>query len=412
MVQFLADNPAELKHLQRQGNLVVERFEALDEEYSAEGEPFPYHRSIEETFSADQLNFKRGLLNQLHSHLLPALGRQIGSLSRLLDPSRLRSEPGLTLNLILSIQSELNHTLKQIQSALYIVCPYSAASTSTRTNDQHRREFKSFRIDGMFDLIAKYSTMTAMSLIFSEANALLKQLDLSTKPYEVYELEMTDIPSIVSSIADNTADSWKAIELTIEWLQGSELNLVQLRWPEEIRAINETLQTLLSLTDSTSTSNEHDELSGITLLSKPAIQLAKSLTPIVKLSRLFFNKLSKRGMNRKRLPLFTEMRSDQLKSLAGLAREVSYNLGKISESVRKTSTVRDNTTSVQCTRLAEKIETRFESSVLLISFYFVPLIADTDVQNYYKTWLATWFLQLNLAMQKLRADIEWFGNTI
>ncbi|KAA1071369.1 hypothetical protein PGT21_005220 [Puccinia graminis f. sp. tritici] len=411
MVQFLTDNPAELKYLQRQGNLVVERFEALDEEYSAEGEPFPYHRSIEETFSADQLNFKRGLLNQLHSHLLPALGRQIESLSRFLDPSRLRSEPGLTLNLILSIQSELDHTLKQIQSALYIVCPYSAASTSTRTNDQHRREFKSFRIDGMFDLIAKYSTMTAMSLMFKEANALLKQLDLSTKPYEAYELDYPDIPSLVFSIADNTTDSWKVIESSIEWLQGSELDLVQLRWPEEIRAIDETLQTILSLTDSTSTSNERDQLSGITLLSKPAIQLAKSLTPIVKLSRLFFNKLSKRGMNRKRLPLFTEMRSDQLKSLAGLAREVSYNLGKISESVRKTSTVRDNTTSVQCTRLAEKIETRFESSVLLISFYFVPLIADTDVQKYYKTWLATWLLQLNLAMQKLRDDIEWFGNT-
>ncbi|WAQ86314.1 hypothetical protein PtA15_7A40 [Puccinia triticina] len=65
------------------------------------------------------------------------------------------------------------------------------------------------------------------------------------------------------------------------------------------------------------------------------------------------------------------------------------------------------------TLTAEKFESCFESSVLLIAFYIVPLIPDTNgfpTQKYYQSWLTTWHLQLSLAMQNLRAAAKLFGN--
>jgi hypothetical protein len=264
----------------------------------------------------------------------------------------------------------------------------------------------------MLDLIAKKLTMIGMLLICWTSSALLEQIGLSTKPYKFYKSDSTDIPTLSWSIARNVYHSWENIGRLIKWLEGSELDLVQLCWPEMIRQIDADVQKIFSLINSTATSTEKDGRSKIRPLSKPVHQLAQSVLPIFKLSRLFFNKLSKHGMNRKRLPLFTEMCSDQLKSLADLATKVCLDIDGLLEFLQNMNTVQRNATGIQCNQLAEKIKSCFKSSVLIISFYFVPLIPDTNglpAQNYYKT--ATWFLQLNLAMQKFRDNYKWFSNT-
>ncbi|KAI9601203.1 hypothetical protein H4Q26_001007 [Puccinia striiformis f. sp. tritici PST-130] len=111
--------------------------------------------------------------------------------------------------------------------------------------------------------------------------------------------------------------SSEEIKLAIEWLEGSEFDLVRKHGPWRCR-INLQLEMLMDLINRTTQLEEDEEH-----LSESATQLGKSLLPIIKLSRLFINKLMMRGMNKKYLPLFTEMRSDQMESLAGLARDVN-----------------------------------------------------------------------------------------
>ncbi|KAH9453123.1 hypothetical protein MJO28_007929 [Puccinia striiformis f. sp. tritici] len=63
--------------------------------------------------------------------------------------------------------------------------------------------------------------------------------------------------------------------------------------------------------------------SGDEQVSQPLVQLAKSFIPFIKLSRLFFGKLSRERMSRKRGPFCTEMSSYQLDLLETSVQTIS-----------------------------------------------------------------------------------------
>ncbi|KAI9624850.1 hypothetical protein H4Q26_016625 [Puccinia striiformis f. sp. tritici PST-130] len=96
--------------------------------------------------------------------------------------------------------------------------------------------------------------------------------------------------------------AYELIDCTIECIKGSELDLAQTYWKSDLKGINDRLLEYQILVDShTHYSPENHEEPREKLLRKPVIQLAKVAIPLIKFSRLFFSKLSTRGMNVKRL---------------------------------------------------------------------------------------------------------------
>ncbi|POW13862.1 hypothetical protein PSTT_03431 [Puccinia striiformis] len=135
---------------------------------------------------------------------------------------------------------------------------------------------------------------------------------------------------------------------------------------------------------------------------EPVIHLAKLLIPIMKLSRLFFNKISVRGINTKRLPLFTEMCSEQIESLAMSHGSVSSSFVHILSLLDAADRAPGVVPHVHFIGSVRCLKNIFEAPLLIVLLYLVPAIPDTDgfpIQNYYKNWLITWNTQRILATE-------------
>ncbi|KNE93682.1 hypothetical protein PSTG_12963 [Puccinia striiformis f. sp. tritici PST-78] len=121
--------------------------------------------------------------------------------------------------------------------------------------------------------------------------------------------------------------------------------------------------------------------------SLEATRLSQVALSVAKLSRIFINKLSKRGMNMKGFPLYTEMCSVELMILSRLAREVVDSVDRISFNVERALTSNMD-------RLTEILEKPSISSLVLVNKHALPPMPDTinfHIQSYFKTWSAAWF---------------------
>ncbi|KAH9441668.1 hypothetical protein Pst134EA_032720 [Puccinia striiformis f. sp. tritici] len=109
---------------------------------------------------------------------------------------------------------------------------------------------------------------------------------------------------------------------TITWFDGLESDIVEDHWRISTFRIDNLLHELLILVDPTVYPTHHSINEKRRFVLQPVIELTKSLITIIKLCRLFFKKLSQQGMNKKQLPLHTDMNSKQIKCLCELAEDV------------------------------------------------------------------------------------------
>ncbi|KAI7950131.1 hypothetical protein MJO28_008952 [Puccinia striiformis f. sp. tritici] len=344
----------------------------------------------------DQIDLKSDLLFQLHSSYLPQLRHQITTLSESLEPSDLLENPQSKFNFISEIQSDLDRTLDQIFSATRVICRLPMELPTIRINDHHLKFFKTYRL---------YKLQYALTMSFSDAISsfchycrnLIQELKLTTQKLN----RKPDIAYTREQLLSAACESRFMIEEAMICANGSEFDMVQLEWQNEKRGIHESLQKLSSMIKPSNLAAEEENRSKRKPLSESAIQLARSVVPIMKLSRLFFDKMSKQGMNQKKLPLSTTMCSDQLITISELAQHIDSQISTILESLGDADTYHEPDISKKLTEAVQQIETHFDAGIILILLHFVPIIPDTDgfpVQNYYKDWLATWNTQLSIAV--------------
>ncbi|POW21203.1 hypothetical protein PSHT_02660 [Puccinia striiformis] len=247
------------------------------------------HQGDRQDPSIEAAELNKDLRNRVHSNLFPILRHQIIIASRALDPINLSGEPLSTLQSILMIQSQLDHTLNQFPSALQRIGRVMSTLRSGRTNDQYLKEFKYFRGGGLFYL---YTSRVIKELVklFKQSYRLIRQMGLSFERNH----DPTRIDATRQLILEHTSSACKEIDSAIEWLEGSEFDLVQWDWPSEICNINEQLEDLMYLINHASL-DQADSKPTNELLNQRNMRLAKTIPPIVKLSRLFLEKLSRRG---------------------------------------------------------------------------------------------------------------------
>ncbi|POV97370.1 hypothetical protein PSTT_15086 [Puccinia striiformis] len=139
----------ELEYL-RMGALAAQGFRRLSEKYR---EPTDQNRnailSELDALSIDDATTtsKERLLNDLQYHLLPALRLHLANISRLLTPSYLCVGFESKIKRVLAIQLEIERTIDPIKSHINLLCPErSISATANRADDQHLKQFKSYRL--------------------------------------------------------------------------------------------------------------------------------------------------------------------------------------------------------------------------------------------------------------------------
>ncbi|POV95379.1 hypothetical protein PSHT_15696, partial [Puccinia striiformis] len=331
-----------------------------------------YSTSDEEGLVVDQIELKQDLICQLHSRHLPQLRLQVVMLSEALEPSRLLEDPSSKFKCILEIQSDINRTLDQIFFTTRTLCPLSMKAYS-RANDQHLTALKTYRRIGLQFRLTELLFDDIEDLFDTSCN-LIRELELTTSGDD----DGLDVDHSREQLLSTTSRCLATIDSALTWANGSEFDMVQDEWRNEKRGVYEKLQALSRMIHPSNPSTKMKHSDKIKPLSGPVIQLAKTVVPIMKLSTLFFDKLSQRGMNRKRLPLFTKMCSYQLRVVGELAQYISGQLRQIVGTLKKADAIPRQTTSNELIKFVKQLETYFISGAYLILLHFVPIIPDTD----------------------------------
>ncbi|KAH9447408.1 hypothetical protein MJO28_015534 [Puccinia striiformis f. sp. tritici] len=159
----------------QQGQLVIDEFERLRSKFSGM-EPHPDQAPIEVPILTHPIDTIRvdsyeGILTEW----LSELGRQVGTLSRLIDPEDIRKDPGANLIRLLELQPALDHNLTRIADSIAFICP-RPAHTSRRVDDQQLRQFKSYPLNELAE--CSWGIQLFMSFVFASACNHLERLDL------------------------------------------------------------------------------------------------------------------------------------------------------------------------------------------------------------------------------------------
>ncbi|KNE92127.1 hypothetical protein PSTG_14460 [Puccinia striiformis f. sp. tritici PST-78] len=338
------------------------------------------------------IDSREALSDELLSEVFPLLASQLATLSLLLNQESIRQHPGSNLMRLSELQPALDYSMTRVGDSMAHISPLPL-NTSERVDDQQLKQFKSYRLN---KLASKSTDLQYhIYIAFASASAHLAALNLC-RGSRTRDRRFLDV--YMSLIRGASVD----IDSMIQLLSGSELVAAKGYWERGMRGMTEQFsKAVVSLGSSADHLELQQEFQGRQFVRQPVIHLTQSFIPVIKLSRLFFNKLTGPGLNTRRLPAYTEMNSKQLKRWFESAQKSNGYLFEIwSLLLAAAGAPEGNPVNTQeILETAESLISHFEAQMLLVLLYIVPLIPETDPDhNYYKNWFATWNIQFILAI--------------
>ncbi|KAA1100765.1 hypothetical protein PGTUg99_025243 [Puccinia graminis f. sp. tritici] len=373
----------------KQGDLAIKGFELLSAHLFHW--PSTFTRDTPADLSIGRLRSKKDIHTQLHSSLLPLLRQHLNSIAEALDDLiELRRDPAPKIQRVLELQPNLHRILDQIIRTLDEIIPGKIAEPS-QTNDQHFEEFKTYRLYGLDDCIRDRLEFGIINFL-SNSRGIIEELKLPARKR---------FPASIGGLCFFNS----AFNQTIKWLKGSELHIIPDLWEIPIRDTYEAHEEYFRLT--------HPEADPP--MSHAAIQLARSIIPIIKLSKLFFQKLLREGlMERKQVPLFTEMCSHQMYSLHKSSEEYGESVMSLVFRLEDAHLYPPADTSSSLIQNIQALSSHFQSYVSLAELYMTPLFPDINgvsAQIYFKTWFITWNTLFLTATQNAIQAANVFAQT-
>ncbi|KAI7950169.1 hypothetical protein MJO28_008990 [Puccinia striiformis f. sp. tritici] len=205
-----------------------------------------------------------------------------------------------------------------------------------------------------------------------------------------------------------TDTCFEAIERAINWLRGSELDNIQVAWTDQRYDIDNNLGKYLDFVDRKRDSNNQRQL---TPFDEQMLKLAKLVIPIIKLHGLFIDKLSERGMNRKPLPKFTTMCTDQLNTIDELPEKVNDIIWTLLGVLSDSDSTEEESTYRVLSQTMQSLDNQFKDPFLLILIYFLPIVPDTDgfpTRKYFNDWFVTWKTSFTIAISNFISAVPAF----
>jgi hypothetical protein len=317
--------------------------------------------------SIGRLRSKKDVYTQLHSSLLPLLKQYFNSVAEALhDSTELRKDPAPKIQRVLEIQPYLHRTLDQMIRIIDDIIPGKVPEPS-QTNDQHFEHFKCYRLYGLKDCIRGDLYCQMVDCLYVSC-IIIEELKLPATKRS---------PRPMCSQSSLNA----AFDTTLKWLDGSELHIIPDLWKESIEDNFGAKSAYFDRSDPPSDPPT----------SQAAIQLARSIFAIIKLSKLFFVKLSRKPVKGKPVPLFTEMSSQQLYSLQKSPEEYGYSVMDLVSHLGGADL--HPPTCLSLIQDIQVLSNDLQSVVPLVALYIAPLFPDINgvsAQIYFKTWLITW----------------------
>ncbi|KAI9624107.1 hypothetical protein KEM48_009129 [Puccinia striiformis f. sp. tritici PST-130] len=333
--------------------------------------------------STEKVDSNEALLNKLFSELLPLLARQLNTLSLLLNPEDIRRDPGSKLTRLSELQLAIDHSMTRVAYSMALICP-RPLHTFDRVDDHKLERFKSFWLNKLVESIGdmQFQVSVALNAACEHIEALNLCIVHEFMEDTVCEfMEGRGSPVYAGSIYIPSA----FINSTIKLRSESELTVAIRLWKLGAHMMPKQLRQAIG---SLGSSPDHVEIRGLPssrqVVRESVIHLTEHLLSIMKLSRLFFNKILRSGINREGLPAYTEMNSKQLRCLCNSACNVPLIYPDLWISYKQLKDLFQRTS-------------RFEALLLLFRTYLVPLIRQTD-QDHYKNWFAIWDTQFTLAV--------------
>jgi hypothetical protein len=234
--------------------------------------------------------------------------------------------------------------------------------------------------------------------IFEKADNLIQQMELSSAPSNS---SWSDIESLKKSLNLTVCCTSDTIKSITDCFQASELAIAQDSWRHQRLRIEKLHQSVLEGLNSSTHTAGNVKQSSDQFVGQSVIQLARLTLPIFKLSKIFFAKLSKRGLTEERFPIHTEISSDQIAILAESVEHVAEDLRELKFHLESANLRDGDARSEDFVRIAGSLKNCFVFPLLLVSMYFIPLIPDPEglqLQKYYQNWCVTWNNQMALAI--------------
>jgi hypothetical protein len=192
----------------------------------------------------------------------------------------------------------------------------------------------------------------------------------------------------------------KKIDRTIKWINRHKFINIQELWDFGVCNYEKQMAGLFDLMNqaihATKTEDDNSKFSeDLVILEKHAIPLARSLIPILILSRLFFQKIARYGLHKMPLKPFTDMNSYQLGTLHDTTGFIARDLSEIIALVTGESMEYDRNNDTDIAKCISdsitKLIHRFNSNALLVIMYIMPLIphsipSPNDLHHFLLAW--------------------------
>ncbi|WAQ85444.1 hypothetical protein PtA15_6A72 [Puccinia triticina] len=436
---------------ERLGCLIAEQFESLlgrclliDHDQM--------HKRAARSLTADQIDVGTNLLAELQTSFLPSLRQQLAGILASLDLGALEKDPRPKFTDTQEIAGQLDNTLSQISTSINSLAPL-IPHQSLYSRDRHYGIMKGFRSRHILNQIVGLMSRE-LRLLFDHHALFIRCWTFSDDNRPTIDGEESYALTLKNKLTELTALSYQAIDNISRWCQRSDFDLLQDTWIAQVNYLSGNLTRLtrrINLTvhwnheersliagepsgsgpagtpdnntgenqadgdngsqGSVSSHDEHglprDGTPGGSSLNTPftpyQLELAQRMIPIIKLGRIFFNKLISTGKSKPPFTLGSGMNSADIECLQEEMLQTSNGIAEILSLFHNTDS--DMSHGL---RWLQELSGHFDSSLLLLGFYLMPITSRLDPppqENCFKTWFFELRFQFRVALNNLRRSI-------
>jgi hypothetical protein len=341
----------------------------------------------------NQVEFRMELIEQLRTKRLSTLRRQVFALSKtLLTPSDPQNTPVSKLTEVLKILSKLDATLGKIKFAIACINP-----DLNVLEVRHDHDYKNAKKA----LCCRLGQMT-----YETTGYVCELLRTSCRFIEAaghnFAVDEPEKKNKVLTIAMNCSD---AVDMTLGFMELSELKIFQHAWRSHIDSINDALQKFLKFVNPPARDSgpqpEETPLVNEDANARPERAQPISNQPhtiisviaIIKLSRLFYAKLLEMTSDQTNFRIVTDLTSRELDMFTGMTIDVSESIEKLvkalcgeidGDPIEGILATHDSIT---------KLQSAPKTILFAINHIFPPVTHQgnqTPRKIYYKAWFYRW----------------------
>ncbi|KAA1098349.1 hypothetical protein PGT21_033939 [Puccinia graminis f. sp. tritici] len=370
------DSPEQIKHYEV---LVAEELGRIDNKYLNLWDRIL--NSPDPLVLFNQVDIRMDLSDQLQSKRLPALKRQVISLSNaLLGRADLQAKPVSKLKIVLKVLSKLDLTLGKIKFAVACINP-----GLDPVDVRHDREFKN--VKQLICCRLALTTYVVTGLVCELLRTYRRFIEESGHVFDGIPEKRTESLTMRDTCSD-------AIDKALNLINKSELNFIQDAWKSDIDSIDDSLEKfLLFLHLQPPLSEEESRLVGREVGDQSLSTTTICVMAIIKLSRLLLAKLVKLSKDKENISMLSDLSSREFEIFAKMTTTLSESIEKLVCALCG-DFIDDH---VQDVLIIQKSLSQILSAPKIIldmvEYIFVPVVQPADQPSsklYYKTQFYYW----------------------